>query len=107
MSLDGKVAIVAGASRGIGADIARHLAAAGAKTAVAARTETVQDARLPGTIHSVTEAITEAGGTAMPVVLNLRDAESIQACAERVAEEWGRIDILVNNAAIFIPGTIE
>ena len=107
MSLDGKVAIVAGASRGIGADIARHLAAAGAKTAVAARTETVQDARLPGTIHWVTEAITDAGGTAMPVVLNLRDAESIMACAQTVMDEWGRIDILVNNAAIFIPGTIE
>ena len=107
MSLDGKVAIVAGASRGIGADIARHLAAAGAKTAVAARTETVQDARLPGTIHSVAEAITSEGGAALPVVLNLRDAESIQACAQTVMDEWGRIDILVNNAAIFIPGTIE
>ena len=107
MTLEGKVAIVAGASRGIGADIARHLAAAGAKTAVAARTETVQDARLPGTIHSVTESITEAGDTAMAVVLNLRDAESIEACAQRVVEEWGRIDILVNNAAIFIPGSIE
>ncbi|MXZ62424.1 MAG: SDR family NAD(P)-dependent oxidoreductase [Chloroflexi bacterium] len=107
MSLDGKVAIVAGASRGIGADIARHLAAAGAKTAVAARTETVQDPRLPGTIHSVAEAITSEGGAALPVVLNLRDAESIQACAQTVMDEWGRIDILVNNAAIFIPGTIE
>ena len=107
MTLEGKVAIVAGASRGIGADIARHLAAAGAKVAVAARTETQQDPRLPGTIHSVAGAIGADGGEALPVVLNLRDAESIEACASRVAEEWGRIDILVNNAAIFIPGDIE
>ena len=71
MSLDGRVAIVAGASRGIGADVARYLAAAGAKVAVAARTEQVQDPRLPGTIHSVAASITEAGGAAVPVVLNL------------------------------------
>ena len=54
MSLEGKVALVAGASRGIGADIARSLARAGAKVGVAARTEVQQDPRLPGTIHSVT-----------------------------------------------------
>ena len=107
MTLDGKVAIVAGASRGIGADIARSLAAAGAKVAVAARTEQQQDPRLPGTIHSVTADIEGAGGTAMPVVLNMRDPESIAGCAQSVADAWGRLDILVNNAAIFIPGTIE
>ena len=107
MTLEGKVAIVAGASRGIGADIARHLAAAGAKVAVAARTESQQDKRLPGTIHSVSEEIRAAGGSALPVVLNLRDEESIESCAQQVASEWGRIDVLVNNAAIFIPGTLE
>ncbi|HJN91344.1 MAG TPA: SDR family NAD(P)-dependent oxidoreductase [Dehalococcoidia bacterium] len=107
MSLDGQVALVAGASRGIGADVAKALAAAGAQVGVAARTEQVQDARLPGTIHSVTAEIEADGGTAIPVVLNLRDAESIRAAAQRVVDEWGRLDILVNNAAIFVPGDLE
>lgn len=107
MALDGQVALVAGASRGIGADVARYLARAGAKVAVAARTEQVQDARLPGTIHSVTAEIEEEGGTALAVVLNLRDGESIRNAVQRVVDEWGRLDILVNNAAIFIPGDLE
>ena len=107
MSLDGRVALVAGASRGIGADIAKYLARAGAKVGVAARTEVVRDRRLPGTIHSVTEEIQAEGGTALPVVMNLRDTDSIQAAVQKVVDEWGRIDILVNNAAIFVPGTLE
>lgn len=107
MSLDNKVAIVAGASRGIGTDIARYLGQAGAKVAVAARTETQRDPRLPGTIHSVTQQITDEGGTALPVVLNMRDPESIRAAMTQVANEWGSIDILVNNAAIFVPGDLE
>ena len=107
MTLDGQVALVAGASRGIGADIAKYLAAAGAKVGVAARTEEVQDPRLPGTIHSVTKEIVDAGDTAIPVVLNMRDPESIKAAMQKVVDEWGRLDILVNNAAIFVPGNIE
>ena len=79
MTLDGKVALVAGASRGIGADIARYLAAAGAKVAVGARTEQQRDPRLPGTIHTVTKEIMDAGGTGMAIVLNMRDTESITA----------------------------
>ena len=107
MSLDGQVAIVAGASRGIGAYIAKHLAGAGAKVAVAARTEEVRDARLPGTIHSVTKEIQDEGGAAMAVLLNLRDLESMQECVQKIVDEWGRLDILVNNAAIFVPGDLE
>ena len=106
MSLENKVALVAGASRGIGADVAKYLARAGAKVAVAARTVEVTDPRLPGTIHSVSEEIAAGGGTALPVVMNLRDAESITGAVDQVVAEWGRIDILVNNAAIFIPGDI-
>jgi citronellol/citronellal dehydrogenase len=105
--LEGKVALVAGASRGIGADIARYLARAGATIAVAARTETQSDPRLPGTIHSVTQDILDAGGKAVPIVLNLRDPDSIAAAVAQVASQLGRLDILVNNAAIFVPGTIE
>lgn len=107
MSLEGRVALVAGASRGIGADIAKYLARAGAKVAVAARTEVQQDPRLPGTIHSVVQEIKDAGGDAIPVVLNLRDATSIAASVKTTAEHFGKLDIVVNNAAIFVPGTIE
>ena len=106
-SLSGKVALVAGASRGIGADIARYLAAAGAKVGVAARTEVQSDPRLPGTIHSVTEDITGRGGEATPVLLNLRDPDSIAAAVAKVVEVYGQLDILVNNAAIFVPGSLE
>ncbi len=106
-SLDGKVAIVVGASRGIGADIAKHLGGAGAKVAVGARTEVQKDPRLPGTIHSVSEEIRATGGTALPVVMNLRDMDSVRAGIKQTLDEWGRVDILVNNAAIFVPGTIE
>ena len=107
-SLSGKVALVAGASRGIGADIARYLAASGAKIGVAARTEVQSDPRLPGTIHSVTEDITDSkGGDAIAVLLNLRDPDSIAAAVAKVVDTYGRLDILVNNAAIFVPGSLE
>ncbi|MSQ29544.1 MAG: SDR family NAD(P)-dependent oxidoreductase [Dehalococcoidia bacterium] len=107
MTLDGQVAFVAGASRGIGADIARYLGKAGAKVAVAARTQEVRDPRLPGTIHSVTKEITDAGGAALAVLLNMRDPESIKTAIKQVVDAWGRLDILVNNAAIFVPGNLE
>ena len=106
-SLSGKVALVAGASRGIGADIARYLARAGAKVGVAARTEVQSDPRLPGTIHSVAQEIADEGGQATAVLLNLRDADSIAAAVAKIVDTYGRLDILVNNAAIFVPGTLE
>ncbi len=106
-SLSGQVALVAGASRGIGSDVARYLAGAGAKVGVAARTEVQSDPRLPGTIHSVTEEIVAAGGEASPVLLNLRDPESIAAAVAQLVATYGRLDILVNNAAIFVPGSLE
>lgn len=107
MPLNGQVALVAGASRGIGADIAKYLARAGAKVAVAARTEEVKDPRLPGTIHSVTKEIIDEGGEALAVVLNMRDPESIKGAVQKVVDHWGKLNILVNNAAIFVPGSLE
>jgi NAD(P)-dependent dehydrogenase (short-subunit alcohol dehydrogenase family) len=107
MSLEGKVALVTGASRGIGEYIAKHLARAGATVAVAARTEEVTDPRLPGTIHSVSKAITDAGGKALPVRMDVRSPESIAEGIEKTSAELGRLDIIVNNAAVLVPGTIE
>jgi NAD(P)-dependent dehydrogenase (short-subunit alcohol dehydrogenase family) len=107
MALEGKVALVTGASRGIGEDIAKHLARAGAAVAVAARTEEVTDPRLPGTIHSVAKAITDAGGKALAVKMDVRSPESIAEGVEKTVNELGRLDIVVNNAAVLVPGTIE
>ena len=76
-SLEGRVALVTGSSRGIGEYMAKHFAQAGAKVAIAARTVEVTDKRLPGTIHSVAESIRSDGGEATAVQMNMRDPESI------------------------------
>jgi NAD(P)-dependent dehydrogenase (short-subunit alcohol dehydrogenase family) len=107
MALDGRVAIVTGASRGIGEYIARHLARGGAQVVVAARSEQVSDPRLPGTIHSVAQAITDAGGKAVAMRLDMRDPDSIKACVAQTVEQFGRLDIIVNNAAILVPGDLD
>ena len=106
--LDGRKALVTGSSRGIGADIARELAAHGAAVAVAARSdEASPDPRLPGTIRTVAEEIRQAGGHAVPVALDVRDPDSINRAVEVTASELGGLDILVNNAAVLVPGTLE
>jgi 3-oxoacyl-[acyl-carrier protein] reductase len=91
-SLKDKVALVTGASQGIGWDIAQALVVAGAKVAVAARTEE-KLALLVGEIEA-------AGGEAMAIKMNVADAEQVKAGFKQVIEKFGRLDILVNNAAI-------
>ena len=106
--LDGRKALVTGSSRGIGADIARGLAAYGAAVAVAARSdEASPDPRLPGTIRTVADEIRSAGGTAVPIPLDVRDPDSINRAVERTAAELGGFDLLINNAAVLVPGTLE
>ncbi|MFN0146464.1 MAG: SDR family NAD(P)-dependent oxidoreductase [Dehalococcoidia bacterium] len=107
MSLEGKVALVTGASRGIGADIAKYLGRAGAAVVVAARSEEVTDPRLPGTIYSVAKEIEDAGGKAIGVRMDMRDPTSIAEGVAKAAERFGKVDILVNNAALLVPGTID
>jgi citronellol/citronellal dehydrogenase len=107
MTLEGKVALVTGASRGIGEYVAKHFAAAGAAVAIAARTEQQTDPRLPGTIHTVAAEIEKAGGRALAVRMDMREPESIAEGVKRTVEHFGRLDIVVNNAAILVPGSIE
>lgn len=104
--LHGKVAFVSGASRGIGESIARALAGAGAKVVVAARSEREADPRLPGTIHSVVAAIREVGATAEAIPMDVGDPESIASAVRKAVDEFGRLDILVNNAAVMVPGPV-
>ena len=102
--LNGQVAIVTGSTRGIGEAIARRLAIAGAKVVVTARTVEVRDERLPGTVHTVAEAIRDAGGTATAVAANLQKKPEREQLVQAALDAYGQVDILVNNAAILVPG---
>ena len=98
--LAGRVAIVTGASRGIGVAVARRLAREGAAVAVTARTERQTDERFPGTIHETVDGIRHAGGRAVAVRADLTQATDRAELVRTVEKELGPIDILVNNAAV-------
>lgn len=100
MGLKNKVAIVTGASRGIGKAIAVGLAGQGARVVVAARTENVKNARLPGTISDTVAQIVTVGGEALAVRCDVTDENSVQNMVKRTIEIFGRVDILVNNAGV-------
>lgn len=102
--LAGRVAIVTGASRGIGEAIARGFAAEGASVAVAARTEQVWNERLPGTIYEVAEQINAAGGRAIAVRCDVGRPEDLEQLVDVVHDELGPVDVLVNNATLTAPG---
>lgn len=99
-TMDGKVALVTGASRGIGHAIARRFAAAGAVVAVTARTSEPGDSRFPGSISETVAEIEAAGGTAVAVVADLARQQDRRRLVEEVTRTLGPVDVLVNNAAV-------
>ena len=99
-TMDGRVALVTGASRGIGNAIARRFAAAGATVAVTARTIEPGDSRFEGSITETVDEISRAGGTAVAVAADLSRQEDRRRLVEEVTAALGPVDILVNNAAV-------
>jgi citronellol/citronellal dehydrogenase len=98
--LDNRVAIVTGASRGVGKAVAVALAREGADIVCAAKT--AAEGKLPGTIHETAEAVRALGRRALAVPTNVREFEDVQKMADSALRTFGRIDILINNAgAIF------
>jgi citronellol/citronellal dehydrogenase len=98
MSLAGKRIFITGGSRGIGLAIALRAAADGASIAIAAKTADANP-KLPGTIFSAAKEIEAAGGTALPIQCDIRDEAAIEAAVTKAAEQFGGLDILINNAS--------
>ena len=106
MDLAGKIALVTGASRGIGRAVAVALAEAGVDVACAARATDRAPLSLPGTIDDTVRAVEAAGRRALAVPTNLADALQVTRMVEATLAHFGRVDILVNNAAITFPGDL-
>ncbi len=98
MSLAGKTLFITGASRGIGLAIALRAACDGANVAIAAKTAEPHK-HLPGTVYSAAEEIEAAGGKALPLIVDVRDEESVLQAVATTVETFGGIDICVNNAS--------
>lgn len=103
MRLGGKVAIVTGASRGLGKAMALELARAGASVAVAARTVDPGQSSLPGTIHETVDEIRRLGGRAVAVPCDVTQEGDVGHLVDQVTGQFRQIDILINNAGITTP----
>jgi citronellol/citronellal dehydrogenase len=97
-TLAGKTLFITGASRGIGLAIALRAARDGGNIAIAAKTEAPHP-KLEGTIHTAAAAIEQAGGRALPLVVDVRDEAAVKAAIERTVATFGGLDIVVNNAS--------
>jgi len=105
-TFSGKTMFISGASRGIGLAIAKRVAADGANIALVAKT-TEPHPKLPGTIYTAAAEIEEAGGHALPIVGDIRDGDSVAAAVAACVEQFGGIDMCVNNASAINLGSIE
>jgi citronellol/citronellal dehydrogenase len=103
--LDGKVVVVTGASRGIGADVARLFAAEGGRVICAARTLQEGQHPLAGSLETTVAGIREAGGKAQAVAANIAEPTECARLIEEARQRYGPVDVLVNNAALtyYIP----
>jgi NAD(P)-dependent dehydrogenase (short-subunit alcohol dehydrogenase family) len=99
-----KVAVITGASRGIGKRLAVDLAGKGYDCVLTARSSSDSPGKLPGTIDETASLVEQQGAKAMAVGLDVRDEDAVNALADRVFSEWGRCDLLINNAAVAPPG---
>lgn len=107
MSLKGRTLFITGASRGIGRAIALRAARDGANIAIAAKTAEPHP-KLPGTVFTVAKEIEEAGGQALPLVVDVRDEARVAEAVQETVDRFGGIDICVNNAsAIQLTGTLQ
>ena len=98
LSLQGKVALVTGASRGIGAAIAKRFAAEGARVIIVART-LEEGGALKGSLATTAEAIRARGGEAVPLVADLSKGQDVERAGLTALQQCGSVDVLVNNAA--------
>ncbi|HET9926295.1 MAG TPA: SDR family NAD(P)-dependent oxidoreductase [Methylomirabilota bacterium] len=98
--LDGKVVVVTGASRGIGADVARVFAAEGGRVVCAARTLEEGQHPFAGSLATTVGAIREAGGEAHAVAANIAEPAECERLIQRTRERYGPVDVLINNAAL-------
>jgi NADP-dependent 3-hydroxy acid dehydrogenase YdfG len=98
-TLTGRVAVVTGASSGIGAATAKRLAASGAQVAVLARRA--------DRLETLVKEIEQAGGTALALPVDVTDAAALRAAAERIADELGTVDLLFTNAGVMLPAPVE
>jgi NADP-dependent 3-hydroxy acid dehydrogenase YdfG len=98
-TLSGRVAVVTGASSGIGAATAKRLAASGAQVAVLARRA--------DRLETLVKEIEQAGGTALALPVDVTDAAALRTTAERIADELGTVDLLFTNAGVMLPAPVE
>src|SRR5215468_1679594 len=105
MALEGKTVFISGASRGVGLAIAIRAARDGANVALIAKTAEPHP-RLEGTVYTAAEQIEAAGGSALPIVGDIRDEQQVADAVAQAVERFGGIDVCVNNAsAINLSGT--
>jgi len=98
MGLKGRIFFITGGSRGIGLEIGKRAAKDGAKVVLAAKTAEPHP-KLPGTIYTAADEIVDAGGEALPIILDVRDEANVREAVEQTVSHFGGIDVCVNNAS--------